>query len=174
MSLLTWLRLRRSSPWDRPTLLESVLSSPLSTLATLFYHLVLLLRGRPLHPPRGKTPIRVVCIADTHGQTVDIPPGDVLIHAGDLSSDGSAAAIQSQVDWLKRQPHQVKVLVAGNHDSWFDPASRSIEDVKAKVTVDLTGVSYLEDSAVVPEIRDRRLFIYGAPHIPNIGPADFA
>lgn len=32
---------------------------------------------------------RIVCIADTHNCPVKLPKGDVLIHAGDLTNQGS-------------------------------------------------------------------------------------
>lgn len=32
---------------------------------------------------------RFVCVSDTHNQTLKLPKGDVLIHAGDLTNQGS-------------------------------------------------------------------------------------
>ena len=47
-----------------------------------------------------------------------------MIHAGDLTDEGSQEAIQRQLDWLgevRRQKRFEKVLViGGNHDAWFD------------------------------------------------------
>jgi hypothetical protein len=57
-----------------------------------------------------------------------VPDGDLLIHAGDLCNDGSVREIQAAVDWLKRLPHAQKVVIAGNHDSYFDVRSRRDED----------------------------------------------
>ncbi|KAF7562515.1 hypothetical protein G7046_g1629 [Stylonectria norvegica] len=174
MGLLTWLGLRRRSKWDPPTLIDHLLSSPLTYLTTHFYHLALLLRGRPLHPPRNKPAVLVVCISDTHDQTVPVPPGDILIHAGDLTNAGTVADIQVQLDWLKAQPHPVKVVVAGNHDSWFDPVSRPDEDVKTGAKPDLTGLVYLESSLFVADVRGRRVVIFGVPDIPQCGASNFA
>lgn len=36
---------------------------------------------------------RFVCISDTHNCTVKLPPGDVLIHAGDLTNQGSFSEV---------------------------------------------------------------------------------
>ncbi|KAK7420859.1 hypothetical protein QQZ08_010188 [Neonectria magnoliae] len=171
MGLLTWLGLRRRNQWEPLTLVDHILSSPLTFLAIQFYHIVLLLRGRPFSPPRGKTPIRVVCISDTHDQTVSVPPGDVLIHAGDLSNAGTVADLDAQLNWLRSQPHPVKIVVAGNHDSWFDPISRHADDHGAP---DLTGIDYLQSSMVVHEINGRKFHIFGVPDIPKIGKNDFA
>lgn len=174
MGLLTWLGLRRRNQWESLTLLDHLLASPLTLLTTQLYHLVLLLRGAPFHPPRGRPPIRVVCISDTHDAVVDVPPGDVLVHAGDLTNAGSAADIQRQLDWLKGLPHRVKVVVAGNHDSYFDPRSRSDEDVRSGAKLDLDGLVYLEGELTVQDIKGRSVAIFGAPDIPECGPESFA
>ncbi|KAF4119239.1 Calcineurin-like phosphoesterase [Geosmithia morbida] len=179
MGLLQLLGLRRPNQWEPPTLLDSLFVSPLNLVATLIYHVVLFLRtlslspaSSVLRPPQGRHPIRVVCISDTHEQTVDVPSGDVLIHAGDLTDSGLARDIQTQVDWLKAQPHQVKVVVAGNHDSWFDRTARFASD--AETEVNLEGLIYLEGEQSVHEIHGRRLSIFGAPDIPKCGPSSFA
>lgn len=41
----------------------------------------------PQKKPYRRT--RFVCISDTHNQTLKLPKGDVLIHAGDLTNQGS-------------------------------------------------------------------------------------
>lgn len=38
---------------------------------------------------------RIVCISDTHNCNVKLPPGDVLIHAGDLTNKGSISEVKS-------------------------------------------------------------------------------
>ena len=59
-------------------------------------------------------PINVVCISDTHNQQPDLPDGDLLLHAGDLTQDGSFDELQAQLDWLNGQRHRCKVVIAGN------------------------------------------------------------
>ena len=174
MGFLRWIGLRRRSQWEPLTLLDHLLSSPIIFLISLFYRLVLFLRGQPFHPPPGRNPVRVVCISDTHDQTVSIPPGDVLIHAGDLTNSGTARDIQVQLDWLKAQPHPVKVVIAGNHDSWFDTRSRLDEDRKTGAHVNLDGLIYLESELTVQEIKGRKIAIFGVPDIPECGPSTFA
>ncbi|KFH44000.1 rhamnogalacturonate lyase C-like protein [Hapsidospora chrysogenum ATCC 11550] len=174
MGVLSLVGLRRRNQWEPPTILDHILSSAMTWLISIFYQLVLLLRGHPFHPPRTKPPVRVVCISDTHDQTVPIPPGDILVHAGDLTNAGTAADIQVQLDWLKAQPHPVKVVVAGNHDSWFDVRSRPHEDIKSGARVDLAGLMYLEGQLTVQEVKGRRIAIFGAPDIPRCGPDSFA
>lgn len=41
---------------------------------------------------RRKT--RFVCISDTHNYTFKLPKGDVLIHAGDLTNQGSLSEVR--------------------------------------------------------------------------------
>ncbi|KAF4513388.1 hypothetical protein G6O67_000663 [Ophiocordyceps sinensis] len=173
MALLAWLRLRRRDPFDSLTLVDHLLS-PLSLLVSLFYRVVLVLRGAPFHPPRDKPPVRVVCISDTHDHVVDVPPGDILIHAGDLTNDGSARAIQKQLDWLKSLPHQVKVVVAGNHDAFLDARTHSDAHAGPRQVLDFGGLLYLEGDLTVQEVKGRRLAIFGAPDIPECGPSSFA
>lgn len=43
-------------------------------------------------PMRRRT--RIVCISDTHNCTVKLPKGDVLIHAGDLTNQGSHTEVR--------------------------------------------------------------------------------
>lgn len=80
-------------------------------------------RGTPDASGRRRTRrTRVVCIADTHRCTPPVPAGDVLIHAGDLTNEGTLPELRRQVDWLRRLPHEVKIVVAGNHDLALDAA----------------------------------------------------
>jgi predicted phosphohydrolase len=68
---------------------------------------------------RGKT-IRVVCISDTHElhRELDIPPGDILIHAGDFTFMSKSPSKVKDFDrWLGELPHATKIVIPGNHDS---------------------------------------------------------
>ncbi|KAL1977814.1 hypothetical protein VTN31DRAFT_673 [Thermomyces dupontii] len=117
------------NPYEERPLLDRLLRSPLTYFIHPIHILLLRLRGTPHTPPPHRTSIRVVCISDTHTlRWQDVPDGDLLVHAGDLSNDGSVREIQSTVDWLKSLPHRYKVVVSGNHDSYFDVRSRREED----------------------------------------------
>ncbi|KAF4592460.1 metallophosphoesterase domain-containing protein [Ophiocordyceps camponoti-floridani] len=174
MGLLVCFGLRRRTVYDHPRLFDYLVASPLALIATLLYRLFLYLRGSPLHPPRGQIPVRIVCISDTHDRTVHVPAGDVLVHAGDLSTKGTASDIQAQLDWIRTLPHPIKIVVAGNHDRFFDPESRIPEDVNANCSLDLDGLTYLEDELSVQEINGRRLSFFGSPHVPYCGDKSFA
>ena len=60
-----------------------------------------------------KDSLTIVCISDTHTLEPDLPDGDLLLHAGDLTNAGSFDEMQGQLDWLNRQSHKYKVVIAG-------------------------------------------------------------
>ena len=86
---------------------------------------------------------RVVCISDTHGQhrRVDVPDGDVLVHAGDLSGRGGEREVRAFAEWFGALPHPHKVVVAGNHDFLFE------EDAERGRELLGPGVVYLQHEA---------------------------
>ncbi|KAL6704077.1 hypothetical protein ACN47E_008740 [Coniothyrium glycines] len=63
---------------------------------------------------------RIVCVSDSHNQTPKLPAGDILIHAGDLTNQGSYSELKKTVEWIERSPFEVKIVVAGNHDTTLD------------------------------------------------------
>ncbi|KAI1169397.1 Metallo-dependent phosphatase-like protein [Nemania serpens] len=71
-------------------------------------------------PARRTQRTRFVCISDTHNCTVRLPKGDVLIHCGDLTNQGSFTELSKQVNWLERADFECKIVVAGNHDLTLD------------------------------------------------------
>lgn len=62
----------------------------------------------------AKRKTRIVCISDTHNNTPKLPPGDVLIHAGDLTNQGSYDELERSVAWLEKAPFEAKIVVAGS------------------------------------------------------------
>ncbi|KAK8051423.1 metallophosphoesterase domain-containingprotein [Apiospora rasikravindrae] len=164
---LLYLGLRRSSHWDKPTLLDEFFESPLKALVVRLYCILLWLRGSSVKPPRNRPPIKVVCLSDTHGDIVpNVPPGDLLIHAGDLTRGGTSLEIQTQINWLKSLPHTHKVVIAGNHDRYFDIKTRRDVDVATNARLDLKNIHYLERQSVTLSFKgQRRLNIFGAPDI---------
>ncbi|KAH8595977.1 Metallo-dependent phosphatase-like protein [Bisporella sp. PMI_857] len=65
---------------------------------------------------------RIVCVSDTHnsGKAIKLPKGDVLIHAGDLSNQGSFSELQKAIHWLEEADFEAKIVIAGNHDITLD------------------------------------------------------
>lgn len=61
----------------------------------------------PEHPGLGRT--RFICISDTHSHVFPIPPGDVLLHASDLSRHGTLKDLEVTLDWMKALSHPAKL-----------------------------------------------------------------
>ena len=101
--------------------------------------------------------MRVVLTSDTHGEhdRLDVPDGDILLHGGDISKQGTLDEIESFNRWLGTLPHRHKVLVAGNHDFGF-------QNMPAKAEALLTNCHYLLDE----QIEIEGLKIYGSPWTP--------
>lgn len=135
-----------------------------------------MLRGPVTSELSSHSAIRVVCVSDTHThKPKDLPAGDILIHAGDLSNDGTVSEIQNQVDWLSTLPYEHKIVISGNHDSFFDPRARRKEDLGRSIRWE--DVHYLQHSGLrlsFPKQGHRQLLFFGAPQIPQCGSTDFA
>lgn len=76
-------------------------------------------------------PLTIVCISDTHElhRELEVPDGDILIHAGDFTMfSKSASAILDFNDWLGELPHRRKILIPGNHEFFLeaDPSRRRL------------------------------------------------
>ena len=161
----------------------------------VLYHVVHIMTCLRSARPRSQPSIRVVCISDTHNNILEkVPPGDLLIFAGDMTSDGSVAEIQRQIDWLDSLPHKEIVVVSGNHDTYLDPRTRpSLSEEQRRERLQWKRVQYLQHRSLTltikvdPQATDpastrtpllaegrsqRRIRIYGAPQIPACGPMD--
>lgn len=130
-----------------------------------------------------------MCIADTHNKQPELPPGDILIHAGDLTENGSFEEVQAGLRWLSSQPHRYKIFVAGNHDVLLDEEfltkypERRYGQRETKEDLDCGGVIYLENSTVRLDFPDREsedeparcrsVRIYGSPLTPQYGVSAF-
>jgi calcineurin-like phosphoesterase family protein len=124
---------------------------------------------------RSSAPATIVCISDTHNATLaptDVPPGDVLIHAGDATQSGRAHELQATLDWLAALPHPHKLLIAGNHDLVLDPGK---PDEHAELdTLDWHDVRYLDRKTVTLTLDSgRALRVYGDPRTPRHGNGAF-
>ena len=99
--------------------------------------------------------MRFVAISDTHGKhNFELPEGDVLLHAGDVSSRGLKTEIQRFLDWFAGLDYTYKIFIAGNHDFFFEEASA--DDIQAMIPPEII---YLNDSGV--EIAG--IHIWGSP-----------
>jgi Icc-related predicted phosphoesterase len=88
--------------------------------------------------------MKIVAISDTHEKhsLLTMPPGDVLVHSGDITNRGSVPKLAEFAAWLKVQDYKHKVVICGNHDFCFQNPNHDI-------VVNLlreAGAIYLQDS----------------------------
>jgi len=100
--------------------------------------------------------VRLVLVSDTHLRHPELPPGDLLIHAGDLTHSGKREELKRAAAWLRAQPHPHKVVIAGNHDFGLE-RDRDLERLFEP------GVAYLRDE----ERRIAGLRLWGSPWTPR-------
>lgn len=102
--------------------------------------------------------MRIVLLSDTHDRHSDlqVPEGDLVVHAGDFTMRGHQDEVQRFLDWFAGLPHPNKVFVAGNHDFL---AERDPEQFRSMIP---EGLVYLEDETV--DVLGLR--IHGSPITP--------
>jgi Icc-related predicted phosphoesterase len=89
---------------------------------------------------------------------IKVPDGDVLVHCGDFTGNGSLLQMLNFGLWLQSLPHKHKVVIAGNHDAIAekDPAivRQKFKDY---------GVIYLcEDEVEIDGVK-----FFGSPYTPQ-------
>ena len=101
--------------------------------------------------------MKIVTISDTHGmhRSLNMPSGDVLVHAGDFSADGTLENAREFNQWLGTLDYEHKVVIAGNHELCFEKNSAEAEKL-------ISNAVYLKDSSIVID----GLKFYGAPWQP--------
>ncbi|KAF2257361.1 Metallo-dependent phosphatase [Trematosphaeria pertusa] len=148
----------------RPSTLQQFIREPCIFLVTKLYKWRRTMGFEPINP------IAVVCISDTHNsQPSDIPAGEILIHAGDITQTGTLKEIHASLDWLNSLPHPFKVLIAGNHDILLDH-TQPHADPAARASINWGNIIYLDsESTTISCANGRRLKIYGSPLTPRHG-----
>ncbi|ORY14858.1 Metallo-dependent phosphatase-like protein [Clohesyomyces aquaticus] len=128
---------------------------------------------------------RIVCISDTHNQTPKLPKGDVLIHAGDLTNQGSYTELKKTVEWLEKAEFEAKIVIAGNHDITLEPEfykehgtswrwPKPQEPTKCRsLFLNSPSITYLEHEAASIFLSSptgpRTCFkVFGSPYHPNL------
>jgi hypothetical protein len=114
-------------------------------------------------PPRPlRRTLRIVVISDTHEfhRRLFLPPGDILIHCGDvLTIDRFNPAVVSKFNlknffaWFNSQPFPLRICIAGNHDRQFEILGKEAIRQAAMPSI------YLEDELL--DIAGLRVF--GSP-----------
>jgi predicted phosphohydrolase len=102
--------------------------------------------------------VRIVAISDTHTyhDLLVMPPGDILVVAGDFTSTGTVQEVMAFNEWLGKLSYLHKIVVGGNHDWLFQNNSGLARDL-------LSNAYYLQDS----EVTVMGLRFYGSPWQPD-------
>jgi len=105
--------------------------------------------------------MRIVVISDTHElhRELAVPPGDLLIHAGDFTFFSKRPWMYRDFDlWLGELPHRHKIIIPGNHEF-------ALEEPRNQGAI--ANAILLVDSGVEVE----GLKIWGSPVTPLYGGA---
>jgi len=111
----------------------------------------------------------ITVISDTHNKhkqvTEDLPGGDLLLHAGDISSMGYRHEIKNFCEWFASVPgYKHKVFISGNHDWGFedDPTETAL------MLKNYPEIEYLQDSMyVLGDDYQAAIKIWGSPWQPR-------
>lgn len=112
--------------------------------------------------------MRICAISDTHGQhrALDgfMPEADVLVHSGDLTSNGKISQFIEAAQWLEAQTERYKavVCVAGNHDFIAEAFMKEGREKEMREKI-FPRVHYLRDSGVTIDGKH----FYGSPWSPR-------
>lgn len=113
---------------------------------------------------------RITFISDTHSKhkqiTKDLPGGDILLHAGDMSTMGYNREIEDFLKWFADiNNYETKIFIAGNHDWGFQDNS---EWCKEQINTYKGKLDYLQDDLlIVGEEYETGVKIYGSPWQPE-------
>ena len=107
---------------------------------------------------------RLTFISDTHSKhkeiTKDLPGGDILLCAGDISSMGYKHEIREFCKWFdKINNYDHKIFIAGNHDWLF----QRNPELAREIVNSYKTITYLQDETVNID----GINIYGSPWQPE-------
>ena len=106
--------------------------------------------------------MKICCISDTHSQLnkIIVPSGDLLIHAGDLTFNGTTKETIKELDTLQKHSKNFQhiVLISGNHD-WLGEK----QPLLMKKLCEDRGLIYLDHSSV----KLLGFNIFGSPYTPE-------
>lgn len=112
---------------------------------------------------------RITVISDTHGKHEKLNSfldgGDILIHAGDISSMGHNHEITNFCKWFDGiDNYDLKVFIAGNHDYGFEERW----DEVSQIVNSYKTITYLQDDWVGFQKNNlKEIRIWGSPWQPE-------
>lgn len=72
--------------------------------------------------------MKIDCISDLHGYEPNLTGGDLLLLCGDYTKANTLPQWAQFFRWLKYQDYRKKILIAGNHDGFFQTAYSDVEE----------------------------------------------
>jgi calcineurin-like phosphoesterase family protein len=108
----------------------------------------------------------------------EIPQGDVLIHAGDISNRGGEKDVTEFIHWFQNlEGFDTKIFISGNHDFCFEKINLPhhkgdydwLRNLMVPENLSQSDVVYLEDNQCIidsPEF-SRPIKFYGSPWQPE-------
>ncbi len=108
--------------------------------------------------------MKILCMSDTHSKHLEIQQSfisnldneiSMVIHSGDISMRGSKQEVIGFLNWFSKLNFKYKILIAGNHDFFFERPKEEIDEVLSM----FPDIIYLNDSGV--EIEGFK--IWGSP-----------
>jgi hypothetical protein len=110
----------------------------------------------------------ITLISDTHTKHNQLngllPGGDLIIHAGDMSSMGYKHEIQQFLKWYNNLEYTNKIFIAGNHDWGFQKDPKMCEELLEFYN----KVTYLQDNLeLIGEDYETAVKVYGSPWQPE-------
>lgn len=110
--------------------------------------------------------MRITFISDTHTKhrELDLPGGDLLIHAGDFMNSGYVAIeIDEFCSWFESQDYSDCLFIAGNHDRLFE-----IDPDQSAEIVNQYSIDYMQDNEVIyGGFSSETVKVYGSPWQPE-------
>ena len=113
--------------------------------------------------------MKITFISDTHNKhkqiTKDLPGGDLLVHAGDISSMGYKHEIQQFCKWFDSLDNYTnKIFIAGNHDWGFQDHPSQTKEI-----IDFyKNITYLQDQIdMIGENTEDMIKVWGSPWQPE-------
>lgn len=121
--------------------------------------------------PQKEGHTRFVCMSDTHSRKlqIDVPAGDVLLHAGDMTKIGQPGEFVQFSKLMQSLPHKYKVVIPGNHELGLDPTAgrgatyNMAGGKRDECLKSITDCIFLEDHWV----KINGIKIYGSPWQPE-------
>ena len=114
------------------------------------------------------TKLQIDCIADLHGYEPELPGGDILIIAGDMTVSDRVHQWATFMKWLEEQRYTHKIIIGGNHDNFLESGfpkneeeAKNIADIQESIGVKQDFIYLCDSLAQIAGLR-----IWGTPWTP--------